>query len=111
MSISNVLAQNEKQQLRLANTLVKNSEYEAALKIYKNLEKKNQIRNNAREGIIKCLKGLRQYEVLVTYLEKWVAENKSNNKNVNSLAEAYLLNYEKKKALNIWESLLWNKKN
>jgi len=104
------LAQNEKQQLRLANSLVKNREYEAALKLFKNLENKNQLRKNAREGILKCLKGLRQYDKLVTILEKWVNESKSNNKNVNSLAEAYLLNSQKEKALNLWYSLLQDRK-
>ena len=70
ISTSNVFAQNEKQQLSLANSLVKNREYEAALKIFKNLENKNQLRINARDGIRICLKELRQYEELVIYLEK-----------------------------------------
>ena len=111
ISTLNVLAQSEKQQLRLANSLEKNRDYDAALMIYKNLENKNQTRKNARQGIQNCLKGLRQYEELVDYLEKWVNENKSNNKNVNSLAEAYLLNSEKEKALNTWDSLLNKRKN
>jgi len=111
MSTSNVLAQSEKQQLRLAKSLEKNSEYEAALKVYKKLESKKQTRKSARQGIQNCLKGLRQYEELVSNLEKWVDENKSNSKNVNSLAEAYVLNSQKEKALNLWNSLLINKKN
>jgi len=111
LSSITILAQSEKQQLRLANSLEKNHEYEAALMIYKKLENKTQTRKNARQGIQKCLKGLRQYEELVLYFEKWVNENKSNSKNVNALAEAYLLNSQKDKALDLWNSLLKNKKN
>jgi tetratricopeptide (TPR) repeat protein len=106
----NVLAQNEKQQLNLANSLERNREYEVALKIYKNLEKNIKTKSNARQGIQKCLKGLQQYDELVAFLEKIVKENKSNNRNVNSLAEAYLLNSEKDKAIELWNSLLNNKK-
>lgn len=110
MNIS-AFAQSEKQQLHLANSLERNREYEAALIIYKNLEKNIKTKRNARQGIQKCLKGLRQYDELVSFLEKLVDENKLNNRNVNSLAEAYLLNSDREKALNLWNSLLSNKKN
>ena len=47
LSTLNVLAQSEKQQLHLANSLEKNRDYDAALKIYKILENKNQTRKGA----------------------------------------------------------------
>ena len=106
----NVFSQSESQQLRLANSLEKNQEYEAALKIYKNLENNIKIKNAAIQGIQNCLKGMMKYDELISYLENLVNRYKSNDKYLISLAEAYLLNSEKDKAKNRWNSLINKKK-
>jgi tetratricopeptide (TPR) repeat protein len=104
-------AQSEIQQLKLANSFEKNRDYEAALKIYKNLEKNFKTKYAVIQGIRNCLKGLMKYEELVSYMKKLVYENKSNDKYLNQLAEAHLMNSEKDIAKNIWASLINKKRN
>ena len=107
----NGFTQNETQQLRLANSLERNQEYEAALKIYKNLENNNTTKSAAIQGIQNCLKGMMQYDELISYLENLDDMHKSDDQYTVSLAEAYMLISKKETAKDLWYSLINNKKN
>jgi tetratricopeptide (TPR) repeat protein len=104
-------SQSVTQQLRLANALEKNQEYESALKIYKNLENNNTTKSSAIQGIQNCLKGMMKYDELILYMENLDDTHKSDDQFIISLSEAYLLKSKKEKARELWYSLLNKKKN
>lgn len=103
-------AQKPQDQLRIANSLEKNQQYEQALVFYKKVYHSNKHNFSAIIGIKNCLIGLQRYDQLTAFLEKTVLNQSKNSPLFVELAEAYFMNDQQEKALATWRAHIENNK-
>ncbi len=103
---ASVAAQQNDTQLRLARTLENNHQYEQALKIYKSAYEAGKKTQPVISGVNRCLNRLQDYPQLIQFLEKVIDESTAPNSWRVELGEAYLLNGEPERAMQVWEQQL-----
>ena len=102
--IIQVSAQTNDPQFKLAEALEKSHDYNESLKIYYKLYVRYPNSPAIIGGIKRCYSGLQEYKKLILFLTDIV--NNSGDKKIwqIDLAEAYLLDNQKEKALEIWQA-------
>jgi len=104
------VGQNYDYQLRIAQTLEKNKEYENALEIYQKLDTPDHRNPAIVNGVVNCLKNLLKNEELVTYLNSVRIDPQNQMYLMITLAEAYALTDRKEKAAESWDKILQTQK-
>jgi tetratricopeptide (TPR) repeat protein len=95
-------AQQPNPQIRLAQVLEDNQQYEQALELFQNLHQKNPDNLEIISGIKRCALALQKYEELISFYENIIKTNPANSVWKIDLAEVYYLNNQRQKALELW---------
>jgi thioredoxin-like negative regulator of GroEL len=103
-------AQEANPKLRLAKSLERNHEYERALVFYQELYSNNKADIQVIQGIKSCYTGLQKYEDLIMFIKSVQQRFPARHSLHVDLGEAYYLNNQREKALDIWRFVLDNDK-
>jgi tetratricopeptide (TPR) repeat protein len=89
-------------QIRLAQVLENNQQYESALELYRNLYQKNPENSEIIGGIKRCCLSLQKYDELIPFYENLIQNHPAHSVWRIDLAEVYHLHDQPQKALELW---------
>jgi len=95
-------AQQTDPQVRLAQVLENNQQYESALELYRNLYQKYPSSIEIISGIKRCSLALQQYADLISFYESLIKNTSANPVWNIDLAEVYYLDKQQQKAMALW---------
>jgi len=100
--LTDLHAQQEDPQIRLAQELENNLQYESALEIYRILYPKYPMRLDIIKGIKRCSISLQKYDELILFYENIIKKYPANSVWTTDLAEIYYMNNQHQKASDLW---------